>query len=420
MSWGEDWEIITPLVGGGQGSCYLVNRIGDKAKTFFLKELRFDKNQESERRNRFYTETSILKLFQNKIEGLASIVDTNAHQYEDKNIDLYYVSDFINGVTLRKYSESNKLDELAIINLLRQLLQILKQCHSYYIIHRDIKPDNIIVDNKGKLFLVDYGIAFFDLDNEQTSIASEIGNRFLKLPEFLAGSPNKRDPRSDLTLACGIAFYLLFKEYPRDINGFGIFTKPHKSTSIAEKLKSLNFYIYWQRIFDQGFSSMLADRWSCADELLGMLDMMNQTKCDDQNHKDILSKRYDIINIEQLEKINSNLKSKCQLLKSICEQIISAKAPVFRSEYSGRNCNSGDNLAECWIRAYLIDKTKSECITFNCMVNFTGEAIIGMIAVNSQSHKIFNCSLDESLDCQLISQVMENIVLKTLAEFVSS
>jgi serine/threonine protein kinase len=103
------------------------------------------------------------------------------------------------------------------INLAIQLCDILASCHSSGIVHRDIKPENCIITSNDKVFLVDFGLAFRAEEDVsfETPIAQEIGNRFLRLPEYHADSVNKADPRTDLTSCIAILFFLITHIDPR-------------------------------------------------------------------------------------------------------------------------------------------------------------------------------------------------------------
>ena len=89
------------------------------------------------------------------------------HQQIPKYIDqfaqdeyLYIVQEFIEGETLSaELLRYGKFSEEQIIDVLKNVLKILEYVHSENIIHRDIKPDNLIRDRHKKLVLVDFGAA---------------------------------------------------------------------------------------------------------------------------------------------------------------------------------------------------------------------------------------------------------------------
>jgi serine/threonine-protein kinase len=118
--------------------------------------------------------------------------------------------------------------------------------------------------------LVDFGLSSSDteFDGLYTPVGQEIGNRFLRVPEFRPDSANKDDPRTDLTFAVGVLFFLLTRTNPRVLQDEqGQF--PHQRLPAATVLQGV---IVAQperlmRIFDQGFQHDLDRRFQSAEML---------------------------------------------------------------------------------------------------------------------------------------------------------
>jgi tRNA A-37 threonylcarbamoyl transferase component Bud32 len=72
---------------------------------------------------------------------------------------LYLVMDFVDGVTLRARLADGPLDLLAALNVLAPIADALDTAHARGVIHRDLKPDNIVVSNAHGVFVLDFGIA---------------------------------------------------------------------------------------------------------------------------------------------------------------------------------------------------------------------------------------------------------------------
>jgi CheY-like chemotaxis protein len=126
---------------------------------------------------------------------------------------LYFAMEFIPGETLqdliRKHSQ---IDILKGLDFLITTCQTLDFVCKKNIIHRDIKPDNIIINDKGILKIVDFGVAkTIDLNYKGGREGKVVGTPFYISPDSIAGGPV--DHRSDI-YSLGASFYHAFTGYP--------------------------------------------------------------------------------------------------------------------------------------------------------------------------------------------------------------
>src|SRR5258708_3953927 len=212
--WRSKWKRKPgwPPKEGGQTTVQVVESI-DNEMTGALKLLRSD--FDSERRARLAREVLLLQKLQG-IPGIPAVLDHNTESFEDKDTALYVVLEFIEGRRLsEEFRNPLSIDQSTLLTI--QLCEIIRACHSREIIHRDIKPDNILIDREAeKIWLIDFGTAWTEDESVpfKTEINEELGNRFLKLPELLSGIPKKHDVRSDLTFISGIFFWFLTNRKP--------------------------------------------------------------------------------------------------------------------------------------------------------------------------------------------------------------
>ncbi len=282
--WKSKWKELQPLGKGGQGTTSLVAADDDSEiqTTYALKRL--NDQTDAERRSRMYREVAALRPLDHP--RVPKVIDTNAEAFADLTQDLFLVTTFIPGSTLEAYVDrpsSISLEEATRLAI--TLAEILIYCHSHGVIHRDIKPDNIVLrnDSTDDPVLLDFGLSFnqeTDAGDGLTRSAQQLGNRFLALPELQLKSANKRDHRSDLTQLCGIFLYTLTSEHPVTLIDDQL-RLPHQRPRAAAFLASLSPEIRTRlnRLFDVGFAGHIDHRFQSAQALRE--DLLSLTRTSD-------------------------------------------------------------------------------------------------------------------------------------------
>ncbi len=276
VRWQDRWEILETLPGGGQGEAFRARHISS-GQVGFLKTIKSPKD--AERRARFFREASAYDTF--GVDGVPRLLESNAHRHEDMSVRPYIVTQFIEGPTLRKWRESQTSVSLeTAVTVAQRLFDIIDACHCEGCVHRDIKPDNIILEQGAleSVWLLDFGLNYHDLPeiDFQTEDWQEVGNRFLRLPELSGGSRLKQDPRSDISFVTGILFYMLTGEHPdvlQDADG----RLPHQRPQPLAKLQAVagTRYPRLTALFDNSFAPLIANRYSNARATRdGMIRMM--------------------------------------------------------------------------------------------------------------------------------------------------
>ncbi len=275
--WSERWTCVKKLPSGGQGDAFRVRRATD-GKDAFLKTIRAKTDRE--RRARFFREASAYDTFH--IQVIPGLIESNAHQHENAEFEPYLATEFIEGPTLREWRAAQNRVELTVaIAITRSLLQTVRNCHAARCIHRDIKPDNIILieADPARPALLDFGLNFHVTAeiSFETQQGQEIGNKFLRLPELSAGSLLKQDSRSDLSFAGGILFYLLTGQHP-DVLQDGEGRLPHQRSQALAILQNVagTRCSRLLSLFDSAFAPKIADRFTNADAMLASIDRLMQ------------------------------------------------------------------------------------------------------------------------------------------------
>lgn len=129
--------------------------------------------------------------------------------YEVRETPPYYVTEFIKGGSLRDYIQSQ--ESLALTDrllLIKDLAQGLYLMHSYGIVHRDVKPDNVIVTESGKPKWIDFGIAMSQYENALTRTDARLGTPDYAAPEQMIDA-GRVDHRADIYAFAKVVYFIM-------------------------------------------------------------------------------------------------------------------------------------------------------------------------------------------------------------------
>ena len=101
------------------------------------------------------------------------------------DLEVFLVTEFVYGVPLDVVARRYALEE--VVDSLAQILEALAYAHSQGVIHRDIKPQNALVDNRRKVKLTDFGVAYRAGDTRLTQVGYAVGTPGYIAPEILEG-----------------------------------------------------------------------------------------------------------------------------------------------------------------------------------------------------------------------------------------
>jgi len=268
--WNERWTFERLLSRhGGQGETYVVNDCVESSTFGVLKVLKEQKD--SERRSRLFREAKTLESLSGA-DGIAELLDSNVDKYKEDDL-LYIVTEYIEGT-----HPDNKMECDAALDFTLALMEILVYCHEQLIVHRDIKPNNIVLHggNPVEPYLIDFGLTFNHnaIDDLSTAAAQGIGPRnWFFLPEMAAGAEAQRFAVMDLTHTLGVLFNVVTGLRPlllRDEAGL----KPHERPSAVLELQKLGIDLHSRLkfLFDIGFNYEIAERWKSADQVIEVVN----------------------------------------------------------------------------------------------------------------------------------------------------
>ena len=183
----DRYEIIEQIGTGGMADVY-------KAKCHKLNRYVAIKVMKSE----FSQDKTFVSKFWAEAQSAAGLTNPNVVNVYDVGVEngIYYiVMELVEGVTLKKYIEKRgKLPYKEAVSIAIQVAKGMQAAHSHHIVHRDIKPQNIIISRDGKVKVTDFGIA--KAASSSTITSSTMGSVHYISPEQARGGYS--DERSDI------------------------------------------------------------------------------------------------------------------------------------------------------------------------------------------------------------------------------
>jgi non-specific serine/threonine protein kinase/serine/threonine-protein kinase len=199
---------ITRLIGeGGMGAVYEAEQ-DQPRRTVALKVIK-PGLASPELLRRFAQESQALGRLQHP--GIAQIYDAGTAD-AGYGPQPYFAMEFIRGETLRDYADSHKLTARQRLEIVAKVCDAVHHAHQRGLIHRDLKPGNILVDDTGQPKILDFGVArVTDSDAQatmQTDVGQLVGTLAYMSPEQVLADPLELDIRSDV-YALGVILYEL-------------------------------------------------------------------------------------------------------------------------------------------------------------------------------------------------------------------
>ena len=252
------YQIKRQLGRGGMAFVYLAIQ-ESFGREVALKILAPDHAQDKEFSERFLREARIISQLVHP--NIVTVYDVGVHE------GYHYLSmEYIRGRDLQQACRS--LSKHQIINTIRDVAKALEYAHQKGYVHRDVKPENIMLHDDGRVVLMDFGIARgSDTTLNMTKTGRAIGTPYYMSPEQTKGQPV--DHRSDL-YSLGVVLYQMLAGYvPYDADSAIAVGIKHVSAPIPQLTDSMRFL---QPIINTCMSKNPAHRYQHASELIHVLE----------------------------------------------------------------------------------------------------------------------------------------------------
>lgn len=198
------YEILELIGSGGMANvykarCHRLNRL------VAIKILKSDLADNADFRRRFHDESQAVAQLSHA--NIVSVYDVSTNPDRE-----YIVMELIDGITLKQYMERRgRMDWRESLHFITQIMRGLSHAHSRGIIHRDIKPQNIMVLRDGSVKVADFGIACL-ANQGQTLTQEALGSVHYISPEQARG--DRIDARSDIYSAGVVLYEMLTGRLP--------------------------------------------------------------------------------------------------------------------------------------------------------------------------------------------------------------
>jgi len=203
------YQILEPIGAGGMGEVYRAEDTRLR-RAVAIKILRDNKLASDEARLRFLHEARAASALNHQ-----NIVQI--HELGSRDDGDYIVMEFVSGQTLAQLLAARRLSVEEALNYAEQIASALAAAHSAGVVHRDLKPGNIIVTKAGVVKVIDFGLAKLDPDHRdeeggqtagpKTAAGAVMGTALYMSPEQAQGKPV--DARSDI-FSTGAVLYEMF------------------------------------------------------------------------------------------------------------------------------------------------------------------------------------------------------------------
>ena len=185
----------------------------------------------------------------------------------------YIVMEYVDGITLKEYTkQQGRVNTREAIYFITQILRALQHAHDKGIVHRDVKPQNIMLQSDGTIKVTDFGIARFSRSETKTMTEGAIGSVHYISPEQAKG--NVTDAKTDL-YAVGVMLYeMLTGSLPfQSDNAVSVALMQLQKEPVMPRTLNPQISLGLEQIIMKAMQKNVIDRYQSASEMLFDIDL---------------------------------------------------------------------------------------------------------------------------------------------------
>lgn len=271
------YKILTVMHTGGMSNVYMVSD-SNLGKSWCLKEIKkSEAGKDQIEYKSLIQEANIMKsLNHSSIPRITTI--------EQDGDSIFIIMDYVDGINMKTFlSRKGRVDQEVAVSWMKQICQVMIYLHNrkHPIFYRDMKPDNIIIQNDGNIKLIDFGISIVIREKNQ-KIGRALGTKGYAAPEQ-SKSDNVCDLRSDIYGMGMTMYYMLTGLNPNQI--------PRGRLKPIRQIDS-SISIGLENIVTKCIQRDPNDRYQDCEELL--YDLQNYQKLD-SNYRNKLRRKVNVV-----------------------------------------------------------------------------------------------------------------------------
>ena len=261
------YRVVGTIGKGGMGDIYKAVQ-EPLGRVVALKVLPPKFTRDEEFSKRFEIEAKAISILEH--QNIVSI-----YEYGEDDGFRFIAMQYIDGMDLSCYIEEIRVIPIAdIIDISRQICRGLRYAHSHNVIHRDIKPQNILLDKDKTIHITDFGIAKIFSGTDITMTGSAVGTPEYMSPEQAQGK--KLDAQTDI-YSLGILMYEMLTRKPPFVanNSLAVAYKQVHEQPMPPSVKRKDTPKYLELIILKALKKEKHDRYESAEEFLLDLDRVD-------------------------------------------------------------------------------------------------------------------------------------------------